>query len=72
MILLPRGPRSRKCLLFGFAWGIGATLCGLGISRVGLALAFAVILGITASFGSLIPLAVVHPHELLSPLGVLR
>jgi len=59
-----------KVLLFGFMWGIGATLCGLGISRVGLALAFAVILGITASFGSLIPLAVLHPEELLSKHGI--
>jgi L-rhamnose-H+ transport protein len=63
-------PTLEKVLLFGFAWGIGATLCGLGISRVGLALAFAVILGITASFGSLIPLAVLHPHELLARRGI--
>jgi L-rhamnose-H+ transport protein len=63
-------PTLEKVALFGFAWGIGSTLCGLGISRVGLALAFAVILGITASFGSLIPLAVLHPEELLSRRGV--
>jgi L-rhamnose-H+ transport protein len=63
-------PTLEKVALFGFAWGIGATLCGLGISRVGLALAFAVILGITASFGSLIPLAVLHPEELLARRGI--
>jgi L-rhamnose-H+ transport protein len=63
-------PSLEKVAVFGFAWGIGATLCGLGISRVGLALAFAIILGITASFGSLIPLAVLHPEELLSRRGI--
>jgi len=63
-------PTLEKVALFGFAWGIGSTLCGLGISRIGLALAFAVILGITASFGSLIPLAVLHPEELGSRRGI--
>src|SRR5579862_1580847 len=40
-----------KVLLFGLLWGVGATLFGLGINRVGMALGFALILGITASFG---------------------
>jgi L-rhamnose-H+ transport protein len=53
-----------RVALFGIAWGVGATLFGLGISRVGMALGFAIILGITASFGSLFPLAVLHPEEL--------
>ena len=51
-----------KVTLFGLAWGAGATLFGHGISRVGMALGFALILGITASFGSLLPLAVLHPE----------
>jgi L-rhamnose-H+ transport protein len=50
-----------KVVLFGLLWGVGATLFGLGISRVGMALGFALILGITASFGSLLPLAILHP-----------
>ncbi len=50
--------------LFGFGWGVGSTLFGLGIHRVGMALTFAVVLGITASLGSLLPLAVLHPEEL--------
>jgi L-rhamnose-H+ transport protein len=53
-----------KVSLFGFTWGIGAVLFGLGIARVGLALGFAVILGITSSFGSLLPLAILHPDQL--------
>jgi len=53
-----------KVGLFGFAWGVGAVLFGLGIARVGMALGFAVILGITSSFGSLLPLIILHPDQL--------
>jgi L-rhamnose-H+ transport protein len=53
-----------KVCLFGFAWGIGSVLFGLGIARVGLALGFAVILGITSSFGSLLPLVILHLDQL--------
>jgi len=59
-----------KVLLFGLLWGVGATLFGLGISRVGLALGFALILGITASFGSLLPLAILHPEQLAAKRGL--
>jgi L-rhamnose-H+ transport protein len=59
-----------KVVLFGLGWGVGATLFGQGISRVGLALGFALILGITASFGSLLPLAVLHPEELFAKRGL--
>jgi len=58
-----------KVLLFGIAWGVGSTLFGVGISRVGMALGFAIILGITASFGSLFPLMVLHPEEIYSKRG---
>jgi L-rhamnose-H+ transport protein len=59
-----------KVVLFGLLWGVGATLFGLGISRVGMALGFAVILGITASFGSLLPLAILHPEQLVAKRGL--
>jgi L-rhamnose-H+ transport protein len=59
-----------KVALFGFAWGIGAVLFGQGIARVGLALGFAVILGITSSFGALVPLAILHPEQLGSRQGL--
>jgi len=59
-----------KVLLFGILWGVGATLFGLGISRVGLALGFALILGITASFGSLLPMAILHPDQLTTKRGL--
>ena len=59
-----------KVLLFGLLWGVGSTLFGLAISRVGMALGFALILGITSSFGSLIPMAILHPEQLVAKRGL--
>jgi L-rhamnose-H+ transport protein len=59
-----------KVFLFGLLWGVGATLFGLAISRVGMALGFALILGITSSFGSLIPMAILHSEQLLTKRGL--
>jgi L-rhamnose-H+ transport protein len=53
-----------KVAVFGFAWGIGGLLFGQGMARVGLALGFALILGITSSFGALLPLVVLHHDQL--------
>jgi L-rhamnose-H+ transport protein len=55
--------------LFGFGWGVGSTLFGLGIDRVGMGLGFAIILGVTASLGSLLPLAILNPQRLLTRQG---
>ncbi|MGH9434516.1 MAG: L-rhamnose/proton symporter RhaT [Terriglobia bacterium] len=65
------GATIAEVLLFGFMWGVGSTLFGLGLTRVGMALTFAIVLGITASLGSLLPLAVFHPNELFTPQGYL-
>ncbi len=56
--------------LFGFGWGLGSTLFGLGIAQLGLALGFAIILGITSSVGSLLPLLISNPSELATRRGV--
>lgn len=50
--------------LFGLGWGTGSVLFGQAISRVGMGLGFAVILGITSTLGSLLPLVVQNPREL--------
>jgi len=55
--------------LFGFGWGLGSTLFGLGLRRVGMALGMSIILGITAALGSLLPLVVLHPHQVVSRQG---
>jgi L-rhamnose-H+ transport protein len=49
---------------FGLAWGLGALSFGLGVEAVGLALGFAVILGVAASAGAIIPLLVAPPAHI--------
>jgi L-rhamnose-H+ transport protein len=69
-----RGVASRALLaplIFGFLWGIAQVTFGLGISAVGMALAFAVVAGLSCLSGSLIPLLVLHPADLLRPRGIL-
>jgi len=39
---------------FGFCWGIGSALAGLGMNLLGIGLGMAIILGLSASLGSLI------------------
>ena len=51
-------------LVFGLAWGLGALTFGLGIEAVGLSLGFAVILGVAASAGAVIPLIVRPPQHI--------
>jgi L-rhamnose-H+ transport protein len=43
-------------LVFGAGWGVGAVTFGLGVEALGLALGFAVILGVAATCGAVIPL----------------
>jgi L-rhamnose-H+ transport protein len=51
-------------LLFGFGWGIAQVTFGLAIARVGMAMAFAIVIGLSSLLGSVIPLAVFHPGAL--------
>ncbi len=53
-------------LLFGAGWGVGAIGTGLGMDRLGMALAYPIILGQVACLGALIPLAFFHPELLLT------
>jgi L-rhamnose-H+ transport protein len=56
-------------LLFGFGWGIAQVTFGLSIARVGMAMAFAIVVGLSSLLGSAIPLAVFHPADLMSRPG---
>lgn len=49
---------------FGACWGIGATLTGVGLTLLGIGLGMAIILGLSASLGSLIPLVILNPQNL--------
>ena len=54
---------------FGFAWGVGAVLFGLGIVRLGIGLGLALIMGTVTGIGSLVPMVVLHPGALGSRAG---
>jgi L-rhamnose-H+ transport protein len=49
-------------LLFGMGWGISQVLLGVSVARVGMALTFAVVIGLSASLGTLIPLLTLSPR----------
>ncbi len=56
--------------LFGAGWGIGSTLSGLGVARMGLAMGVAVLLGVTAAIGSFVPLVAKTPELVLRAKGL--
>src|SRR5205807_10338871 len=49
---------------FGLCWGIGSALAGLGMNLLGIGLGIAIILVLSASLGSLIPLLILSPLQL--------
>lgn len=57
-------------LLFGLAWGLGTVLFGLGIAMVGLGVGYAIIMGLTISVGTFVPLFVLAPDEALAARGL--
>jgi L-rhamnose-H+ transport protein len=50
------GKALLSSMIFGAGWGVGAVTFGLGVEALGLALGFAVILGVAATCGAVIPL----------------
>ncbi len=60
-----------RTLLWGLGWGLGGLLFGLGVKYVGLALGFAIVIGLTAGIGTLIPLLVLSQVNPTSPQGLL-
>src|SRR6201996_584270 len=53
-------------LLFGFGWGIAQVLFGISVMRLGMSLAFTIIVGLGTVFGTLIPLIMLHREILFS------
>src|SRR4051794_2162480 len=49
--------------LFGTGWGIAQVLFGISVQRLGLSLAYAIIVGLGAMLGTLVPLVVQHRSE---------
>ena len=55
---------------FGAGYGIAAVCFGLGVAAIGIALNFAIALGISTAFGSLLPLLSLHPEQMFRPKGL--
>lgn len=55
--------------LFGFGWGLGAVLFGLGIDLAGLALGMSIMTALTDALGTVVPMAVLSPAMLHSRAG---
>jgi len=71
-VMAATSPRSLLLVeLFGLAWGIGSLTFGLGVTRLGMALGFTVIIGLAATAGALIPMVVMAPEKLGQPQGLL-
>ncbi|MGH9326082.1 MAG: L-rhamnose/proton symporter RhaT [Terriglobia bacterium] len=56
-------------IVTGFAWGFGAIMFGQGISAIGISMGNTLVLAISASLGSFIPILVLDPHRLALPQG---
>ncbi|HEX8880083.1 MAG TPA: L-rhamnose/proton symporter RhaT [Candidatus Acidoferrum sp.] len=54
----------------GMGWGIAQVLFGLVVDSIGIALAFAIVLGLSAATGSLIPFLQLHSDKVLTPAGL--
>lgn len=54
---------------FGLCWGVGSLLTGLGLRMLGIGLGLAILLGLCASIGSLIPLLVLTPEKIHTAQG---
>ena len=57
-------------LLFGAGMGAGALMMGLAYKYVGMAITFAIVLGISSSIGTLVPLMVLAPEQVLKHQGL--
>lgn len=56
-------------LITGFAWGFGAIMFGQGISAIGISMGNTLVLAISASLGSLLPMFILAPERLAQPQG---
>lgn len=56
---------------FGGAWGFGAIMFGQGVSAIGISLGNSLVLGLSSSLGSLVPLWVLEPEKVLTERGLM-
>ncbi|MEW5974185.1 MAG: L-rhamnose/proton symporter RhaT [Acidobacteriota bacterium] len=58
-------------LLFGAGWGVGGVFFGLAVNAVGLSIGLSLIFGLIAINGSLIPLVLEYPEQLVQKAGLM-
>jgi L-rhamnose-H+ transport protein len=63
-------PTLLKVIGFGAAYGLAAVCFGLGVEAIGIALNFAIALGLSTAVGSLVPLLSLHPEQMFTPKGL--
>lgn len=56
-------------VISGFAWGFGAIMFGQGVSAIGISMGNTLVLAISASIGSFLPILVLAPEQLLRKQG---
>ncbi len=56
-------------VLFGAGWGVAQVLFGLAVMRIGMALSFAITIGLGAALGTLVPIVLQHPAALATDCG---
>jgi L-rhamnose-H+ transport protein len=57
-------------LLFGVGWGLGALSMGVGFRYLGMAITYAIVLGLASSIGTLVPLLVLTPERAFTRQGL--
>jgi len=66
------GPESLvRTAVYGMFWGASAVLFGLGVTRIGLALGFGIILGTASALGAVVPFVELHRNLLFTTVGLL-
>lgn len=68
-ILQANGSIVLLVALCGAAWGVAQVLFGLALDKIGIALTFSIVLGLSAAMGSLIPLIHLHSDRLFTSAG---
>jgi L-rhamnose-H+ transport protein len=56
-------------VLYGAGWGVAQVLFGLAVVRIGMALSFAITIGLSAALGTLVPILLRHPEVLATARG---
>lgn len=53
-------------LIFGFGWGVGAVLFGIGMDLLGMSLGYPIIQSLVAVMGAVIPMLIFNIHDVIS------